>query len=52
MNAVTILPMQANQGNTFAVIWIPWLRDTMKRGKPLTSASNVTRLSNTNTTLI
>jgi hypothetical protein len=40
---LAILPVQANQGNTFAEIWIPWLRGTMKRGKPLTSVNNVTR---------
>jgi hypothetical protein len=30
--------MQANQGNAFAEIWIPWLRDMMKRGKHLSVA--------------
>jgi putative acetyltransferase len=28
---LAILPMQANQRSAFAEIWIPWLRDTMKR---------------------
>jgi hypothetical protein len=31
MTVLTILPLQANQVNAFAEIWIPWLRDTMKR---------------------
>jgi putative acetyltransferase len=31
MNTLDILPMQANQRTAFAEIWIPWLRDTMKR---------------------
>lgn len=31
MNALDILPIQANQRTAFAEIWIPWLRDTMKR---------------------
>ena len=30
MTVLTVLPMQANQVNAFAEIWIPWLRDTMK----------------------
>jgi hypothetical protein len=33
MTVLTILPMQANQVNAFAEIWIPWLRDTMKVGE-------------------
>jgi len=31
MNTLDILPMQANRRTAFAEIWIPWLRDTMKR---------------------
>jgi GNAT superfamily N-acetyltransferase len=31
MNRLEILPMRANQQTAFAEIWIPWLRDTMKR---------------------
>jgi hypothetical protein len=31
MRMLAILPMQANQRSAFAEIWIPWLRDTMKR---------------------
>jgi hypothetical protein len=31
MRMLAILPMQANKRSAFAEIWIPWLRDPMKR---------------------
>jgi putative acetyltransferase len=31
MSTLLISPMQASQRTAFAEIWIPWLRDTMKR---------------------
>jgi len=31
MNTLDILPMQADRRTAFAEIWIPWLRDAMKR---------------------
>ena len=36
INTLNILPMQTNQRTAFAEIWIPWLRDTMKRTAGIT----------------